>query len=354
MLRRVFDPRRLLLEILWAHPFDSTHRIGKYEGGTEMERGWRHTLVDWFQVQNRLWVSDETAAISEWAADGRAEWVQKEVARWERIRKQQFERCLVPLKGELRLRFLQAKQLRKQMVYVSVRSEGRDWYKLENQLWEQEKVNHYDFYLLNEGKGWKIIRMEEKGADPNNPEDRNICSGSSGPAQHLSGQSRYDRQRAVQYAELWWNSYNPGYRHFEVDCTNFVSQAIHAGGMPMDFSPQRSRGWWYRDGDKSRENWSFSWAVAHSLHAYLASGGKYLQAIKVTNPAELQLGDIICYDWEGDGRWDHNTIVTAIDPAGMPLVNAHTVNSRRRYWDYRDSHAWTEGTKYAFFHIRGG
>ncbi|MGQ0440385.1 amidase domain-containing protein, partial [Bacillus sp. B-TM1] len=40
------------------------------------------------------------------------------------------------------------------------------------------------------------------------------------------------------------------------------------------------------------------------------------------------------YDFEDDGRWNHTTIVVAKDADGMPLVNAHSANSRRRYWNY--------------------
>lgn len=63
------------------------------------------------------------------------------------------------------------------------------------------------------------------------------------------------------------------------------------------------------------------------------------------------MGDVICYDFEGDGRWNHTTIVVAKDADGMPLVNANTYNSRMRYWAYEDSTAYTPNMKYTFFHI---
>ena len=62
-------------------------------------------------------------------------------------------------------------------------------------------------------------------------------------------------------------------------------------------------------------------------------------------------GDVIVYDWDGDGAFQHSTIVTAFDAGGKPLVNAHTVSSRHRYWDYRDSYAWNDNTEYRFYHI---
>ena len=163
----------------------------------------------------------------------------------------------------------------------------------------------------------------------------------------------YDRERVRQYAERWWNDYHPKFKKFEVDCTNFVSQCLLAGGFPMQGGERRDEGWWYRGNGGEDDNWSYSWAVAHSLQWYLSKGGGPMRAVRVDRPEELGLGDIICYDWEGDGRWDHNTIVTAKDPAGMPLVNAHTVNSRHRYWDYRDSHAWTPNIRYRFYRIGG-
>lgn len=156
----------------------------------------------------------------------------------------------------------------------------------------------------------------------------------------------YDRLAAVKYAERWWNSYNPEFERFAVDCTNYVSQCLLAGGAPMRGAPVREAGWWYKN-----NNWSFSWSVAHSMRWYLSGSTQGLKGKSVESADELQPGDIICYDFQGDGRWDHNTIVVAKDANGMPLVNAHTDNSRNRYWSYEDSTAWTPDMKYKFFRI---
>lgn len=156
----------------------------------------------------------------------------------------------------------------------------------------------------------------------------------------------YNRLKAVQYADAWWNEYNPAYQKFEVDCTNFVSQCLRAGGAPMRGAPNRSSGWWY-----SGKTWSYSWAVAHAMNLYLQNSTIGLRAKRVETAGELLLGDIICYDFEGDGRFNHNTIVTAKDEFGMPLVNAHTTNSRHRYWSYVDSTAYTPNIQYRFYSI---
>jgi hypothetical protein len=160
---------------------------------------------------------------------------------------------------------------------------------------------------------------------------------------------RYNRLKAVQYAERWWNSYNPAYKTFENNCTNYISQCLHAGGAPMRGYPNKGNGWWLQN-----NNWSYSWTVAHSLRLYLANSKSGLRAREVSSPDQLLLGDVICYDFEGDGRFNHNTMVTGKDAYGMPLVNANTYNSRMRYWAYEDSSAYTPNIKYKFFTIVEG
>lgn len=156
----------------------------------------------------------------------------------------------------------------------------------------------------------------------------------------------YDRLAAVRYAEVWWNDYNPAFHQFPVDCTNFVSQCLHAGGIPMIGYPNKTKGWWMRKND-----WSYTWTVAHAFRWYLSGTKTGIQAVEKKSPEQLSLGDVICYDFQGNGRFDHTTIVVAKDKQGMPLVNAHTSNSRMRYWSYEDSTAYTPNIQYKFFHI---
>lgn len=156
----------------------------------------------------------------------------------------------------------------------------------------------------------------------------------------------YDRREAVRYAERWWNDRNPAYKNFNDNCTNYISQCLRAGGAPMTGYPDRSKGWWYQN-----NNWSFSWSVAHSFRWYLSGAKSGLRGVEVSEASLLQPGDVICYDFNGDGRWQHTTIVVAKDEDGMPLVNANTANSRMRYWAYEDSTAWTPNIKYKFFQI---
>ncbi|MGI6064997.1 MAG: amidase domain-containing protein [Bacillota bacterium] len=162
---------------------------------------------------------------------------------------------------------------------------------------------------------------------------------------------KFDRKAAVDYAHRWWNGNNPAFRAFSVDCTNYVSQVLYAGGMPMNFTGKQNSGWWYLGSGEESDKWSYSWTVAHSLRWYLASGKVHIPVEAVVSPDRLEPGDVICYDWDGDGVWQHNTVVVGHNAEGQPLVNAHTVSSQNRFWNYQDSPAWSENTRYLFWHI---
>lgn len=211
--------------------------------------------------------------------------------------------------------------------------------KQREQLYIEEVVSPYTFNMVNgeitDHKQQQTLLKNSKEKVVPDTDTETSCK-----------RAVYDRHRAVQYAERWWNSYNPAYRTFDVDCTNYVSQCLFAGGAPMRGAPIRERGWWY-----GKDSWSFSWAVAHSMRWYLSGSTQGLRGEEKESPEELIPGDVICYDFSGDGRWDHNTIVVAKDAYGMPLVNAHTDNSRNRYWSYEDSSAWTPQIQYKFFRI---
>lgn len=209
-------------------------------------------------------------------------------------------------------------------------------------FYREETVTPYQFQM----RDGKIIEHQEINGQSGKRQSLPKFAEEDVPIHGKQERFTYDRLAAVKYAEHWWNSYNPAYRKFDVDCTNYISQCLRAGGAPMRGMPDRGKGWWYQG-----NNWSFSWAVAHSLRWYLSGSTQGLQGKEVASAADLYPGDVICYDFQGDGRWDHNTIVVTKDANGMPLVNAHTDNSRHRYWSYEDSTAWTPQIQYKFFQI---
>lgn len=160
----------------------------------------------------------------------------------------------------------------------------------------------------------------------------------------------YRRELAVAYANLWWDKKNPRFLYFgDEDCTNYVSQSLLAGGAPMRYGKDRAIGWWYRFGKEA--SYSYSWAVAHSLKNFLEKSRSGLRGIPMDDPRKLEPGDVICYDFDGDGRWQHNAIVVGMNEGGEPLVNTHSYNRTGAHWALRDSPALTGRAKYAFLHI---
>lgn len=69
--------------------------------------------------------------------------------------------------------------------------------------------------------------------DPVAPTDTTTTTDPSGNS--IVGMSGvvYDRNKAIAYAKQYWNSFNMDYYFYGDDCTNFASQCLHAGGIPM-------------------------------------------------------------------------------------------------------------------------
>ncbi|GAB2540155.1 amidase domain-containing protein [Gracilibacillus alcaliphilus] len=250
--------------------------------------------------------------------------------------------------------FLLHQKHHKRTKHLVVKAEQQDLIRQEKQttipyqLHIKLLIEDLDDYYHEEWRQQRIARFEEGWLLDDHPVARTISDNLPRvQANPLETRFVYDRRAAVRYAERWWNSANPAYHYFEEnDCTNYVSQCLKAGGIPMHGMPNRSEGWWYGQG-----SWSYSWAVAHSFRWYLAGAVSKWQGREVNQASELSPGDVICYDFEGNGRWDHNTIVVAKDSQNQPLVNAHTNNSRNRFWTYEDSAAWTPACEYLFFRI---
>jgi hypothetical protein len=149
----------------------------------------------------------------------------------------------------------------------------------------------------------------------------------------------YDNAAAAAYALKYALAPNPAYVYFDGnDCTNFVSQALRAGGCENDYND--SHPWWYANREAS-----VCWAVAHSLYWYIrtntaenrfgikadtyaiADNDQYPQKIA----GRIVVGDIIQYRNFQD-RIQHSAVITAFDAAGEPLVSQHTYDAKNVSW----------------------
>jgi hypothetical protein len=178
----------------------------------------------------------------------------------------------------------------------------------------------------------------------------------------------YDGAAAATYADTYWQSYNPAWPSFAKkggDCTNFVSQALYAGGITMRLSPPYvgDAAWYLLQSKGRRWSNSLSWINVQSHQLFLGSLG----ATQVASysgvapgavvPSNAAQGDVVIYDWNNDGVYDHESIVVASDatnPDGTPnwdLVDAHTNNRYHAYWTLAQYNASWATTQIVVLHV---
>lgn len=109
---------------------------------------------------------------------------------------------------------------------------------------------------------------------------------------------------AVNYAIDWGGSArNSNYTDYTpADCANFVSQCFKAGGYPNDGS-------W--------SAYTYAWVNNMGLRNWLIASGRGISQVE----SLLGYADIINYDWENDGIFDHVAIITGLSPI---CVTCHT------------------------------
>jgi hypothetical protein len=184
-----------------------------------------------------------------------------------------------------------------------------------------------------------------------------------------SAASAYNGAAAASYADTYWQNYNSAWPSFAGsggDCTNFVSQALYAGGIGMRTSPTYSgTSAWYMVQKKKRWSYSTSWVNAQdqsifalqSLPGVTQVASYYGLAPGATAPDDAQQGDVVLYDWNDDGVYDHEAIVTASDGANpdgttnWDLVDAHTNDRYHAYWTLAQYNASWATTRIVVLHI---
>ena len=126
-------------------------------------------------------------------------------------------------------------------------------------------------------------------------------------ATKINNYNSYNRIAARDYAYKYWSSYNPAYTSYKGnggDCANFVSQCLHAGGIPTDTT-------WKAD--------SVSWIRASAVPSYMMNKG-YATKTSYTNAT----AGSFAYTSSGAG---HAVLVTINDGAKIAYT-AHTTDRK--------------------------
>lgn len=160
------------------------------------------------------------------------------------------------------------------------------------------------------------------------------------PSRALSGP--YQRQDMANYALQWALDRNGNYPTFGNDCTNFVSQALKAGGWedtttPGTLGEPTNPSNWYMRYFPPRIGWSNSWTVANELRRFALDYSEPRRAW--LGVVKNQIADLVFADWDlpdgspgVDGNWDHVMIITAAsDPDSTSwedkFVSYHTTDT---------------------------
>ncbi len=168
-------------------------------------------------------------------------------------------------------------------------------------------------------------------AAPGSPATTGPVSKDPAPAGEIRPFYNYSAMAA--YAERYWRNYNSAYRTFNDrggDCTNFISQALRAGGWADAPGFYRDyHYWWY-----NRFNQTYSWVNVNSWASFALSSGRTHNLRYLT---ELGLGDILQVDFDRASGKDHSMIVSYVS-GGTAYLTYHTTNTyRRSVWSIYNS-----------------
>lgn len=168
--------------------------------------------------------------------------------------------------------------------------------------------------------------------------DEEAQSGDAWPVQDMY----YDRDAAV----AWARNHAQATPLYNASCTNFVSNALWAGGLPETDEWTDDGPMYGDDPFNQRPGISTAWAAQH-LFEYLKDefpGTKIVeldsQRFRDNAIPEAQLGDLITYDWQNDGELDHMAIVTDITSGAYPEVSDWSVAGGTNPASYVDR-GWT-------------
>ncbi|MBB5939717.1 amidase domain-containing protein [Streptomyces zagrosensis] len=204
------------------------------------------------------------------------------------------------------------------------------------------EAHHELSFALAQGGKWELTGMRSTDDGPvaiNEPQTATVTSAvalpnakpaatarPSRPQAKPPGTAGYNYKAMAAYAEKYWKNYNPAYRKFNDaggDCTNFISQALKAGGWKHDSGVYSDyRNWWY---DSSYQ--TLSWVGANEW-SWFTLGSK--RATNLSNVYHMGVGDVMQMDFDRDGSKDHTMMTTYRSSSGVPYLTYHSVNTYRK------------------------
>ncbi|MGO1053277.1 amidase domain-containing protein [Crossiella sp. CA198] len=182
----------------------------------------------------------------------------------------------------------------------------------------EERIRRFTFAFTVAGTAWKLTSastpLEGEGQpDPvvETPDVKPVAMDKNGFAegpQLMSTTAAVNHGRIAAYGRAWALKDNPHYKIKGNDCTNFISQALRHGYFPMKRGFYRNDGVWWYTGARPIYG-SFTWYAAHNSfnHMWKKKRADFRSYFNQAVP-----GDILYFDFQGDGHLDHAAVVTNV------------------------------------------
>ncbi len=151
--------------------------------------------------------------------------------------------------------------------------------------------------------------------------------------------------RQLEYAFAHWDNYNlAAFGDFTTwggDCINFVSQTLVARGWGT--TPD-----WFNN---AQEDWAAAFVHVPSFDEWLSARPEYgATRLTMAQSAEVKIGDIVMFDWDGDGSLDHAQVVSRVIRDQILMVG-HDLNSTHRSIDLALAQQGTPAAQVFFWSI---
>lgn len=153
----------------------------------------------------------------------------------------------------------------------------------------------------------------------------------------------YSGSKAATYADYWACDTNTGvtcrngaYQSLGNDCTNFVSQALHAGGVP------------YTSGSRPWKPYDYAWAYAPGLGVWIeqhyphSTWTLYRGSDLAQHYTVGLVGDLVFYDWGEGLGYSHVAMIVGWGTRGYyytqygagDYMDQHTSDRYHAPWNY--------------------
>ncbi|MGW1296575.1 amidase domain-containing protein [Streptomyces sp. NPDC002533] len=138
----------------------------------------------------------------------------------------------------------------------------------------------------------------------------------------------YNYSKMVSYANKYWKKHNNSYRTYGNDCTNFISQAVHAGGWGPKggaLIQRKSNKYWFYGPAKPLT--SYTWAGAENWYWFAKKHSKRTKSLD--NVWKMASADVLQVDFDRNGNINHTMIVTK-KYKGTPYLTYHTTDTHNK------------------------